>query len=702
MEGAVKLNLRMKVMLIPLGLVLFSAGLLIAMVILMQKHLWQGMVGEVSLDQSQLLMDGLKRFWQHEALEMGSILFLVVAATFFATHFLLNRLLANSLSKIVASIRSIAQGNYNHSYPLDEIKELYTIVSEVKKLAGKLEERDKQINQEIAERIQTEKELRNAKEEWEKTFNAIRDVVCIQNAEMKILRVNQAVTTLFGLDPKDVVGKHCYEIFRGGLGVCPGCPTLAAIEDLKPHGSIMHHEAQGRIFEVSVSPIVNKENRLEGIVHIAKDITEQKRIETRISHSHKMEAIGTLAGGIAHDFNNILSAILGYGELAKMRIPADSPAREDIKGVILAGLRAKELVNQILAFSRKTDHALLPVHIQSVVKEAMKLLRASIPANIDFQMRFNAQYCNILADPSHIHQVIMNLVTNAYHAMQEKGGILSVSLKKTGLMNHVIPDLKAGLYIELEIGDTGHGIPPEIREKIFDPYFTTKELGKGTGLGLSVVHGIVKSYGGAITVDSLVGKGSIFRIYFPIIDMHPAEQRMVAMENSFETGTERIMFVDDETAILKYSWKTLEAFGYQVFSFTNANDAWQAFSSHPDDFDLIITDMAMPNMTGIELSRKILQLRPAMPVILYTGHSETITKEKAKTYGISEFLLKPITARELLRTIRNVLDERKKSDAIRLPGDRGTHQAAVLSLPSPCLCGQDLLGRFQQDRAAGQ
>ncbi|MEW6290620.1 MAG: response regulator [Thermodesulfobacteriota bacterium] len=697
-----KLNLRMKVMLIPLGLVLFSAGLLIAMVILMQKHLWQGMVGEVSLAQSQLLMDGLKRFWQHEALEMGSILFLVVAATFFSTHFLLNRLLANSLSKIVASIRSIAQGNYNHSYPLDEIKELYTIVSEVKKLAGKLEERDKQINQEIAERIQTEKELRNAKEEWEKTFNAIRDVVCIQNAEMKILRVNQAVTTLFGLDPKDVVGKHCYEIFRGGLGVCPGCPTLAAIEDLKPHRSIMHHEAQGRIFEVSVSPIVNEENRLEGIVHIAKDITEQKRIETRISHSHKMEAIGTLAGGIAHDFNNILSAILGYGELAKMRIPTDSPAREDIKGVILAGLRAKELVNQILAFSRKTDHALLPVHIQSVVKEAMKLLRASIPANIDFQMRFNAQYCNILADPSHIHQVIMNLVTNAYHAMQEKGGILSVSLKKTGLMNHVIPDLKAGLYIELEIGDTGHGIPPEIREKIFDPYFTTKELGKGTGLGLSVVHGIVKSYGGAITVDSLVGKGSIFRIYFPMIDMHPAEQRMVAMENSFETGTERIMFVDDETAILKYSWKTLEAFGYQVSSFTNANDAWHAFSSHPDDFDLIITDMAMPNMTGIELSRKILQLRPAMPVILYTGHSETITKEKAKTYGISEFLLKPITPSELLRTIRNVLDERKKSDAIRLPGDRGTHQAAVLSLPSPCLCGQDLLGPFQQDRAAGQ
>lgn len=685
-----KLNLRVKVMLIPLGLVFLSTALIIAMAILMQKHLWQDMMTDVSLVQSQLLLDGLKRFWRQEAFEISSILLLIIAATFFATHFLLNRLLANSLSSIVASIRSIARGNYNHPYPREEIKELRTIVIEVEKLARELEERDKQIKQEIAERIQTEKDLRNAKEEWEKTFNAINDVVCIQNPEMKILRVNQAVTDLFGLEQKDVVGKHCYEIFRRGLGVCPGCPTLAAIEDLKTHRSVMHHEVHGKYFEISVSPVVNGENKLEGIVHIAKDITEQKRIETRISHSHKMEAIGTLAGGIAHDFNNILSAILGYGELAKMRLPADSPAGDDIKGVIQAGLRAKELVNQILAFSRKTDQTLLPLHIQSVAKEAMKLLRASIPANIDFQMRFNAQYCNILADPSHIHQIIMNLGTNAYHAMQAEGGILGVSLKKTGLMNHEIPDLKAGLYVELEISDTGHGILPEIREKIFDPYFTTKELGKGTGLGLSVVHGIVKSYGGAITVDSLAGKGSIFRIYFPMIDVPPAEQRIMNIEELYQTGTERIMFVDDETAILKYSQKILGAFGYRVSSFTNGNDAWREFSNHPEDFDLVITDMAMPNMTGMELSRKVLQLRPGIPVILYTGHSDTITQEQAREYGVSSFLFKPVTPSELLRAIRNMLDDRKKSDETMLPGNLGRNQAAVLSLPSPCLCGHDV------------
>ncbi|MBU0909583.1 MAG: response regulator, partial [Proteobacteria bacterium] len=637
-----KPNLRMKVMLIPLGLVFLSTGLLMAMAILIQKHLWQDMLGEASLPQSQLFLDGLRNFLQHDAIEIACILFLIIASTFIATHFLINRLLANSLGKIVDNIRSIAHGNYNYSSPLDEAKELRAIVSEVQRLARKLEERDIRIKNEIAERIQTEKELRTAKEEWEKTFNAINDVVCIQNTEMKILRVNQAVTKLFNIDQKDVIGKYCYEIFRGGLGVCPGCPTLAAVQDLKTHRSVMHHEEQGKIFEVSVSPVVNEENKLEGIVHIAKDITEQKRIETRISHSHKMEAIGTLAGGIAHDFNNILSAILGYGELAKMRVPADNPAREDIKGVIQAGLRAKELVNQILAFSRKTDNSLIPVHIQSVVKEAMKLLRASIPTNIEFQLRFNAQYCNILADPSHVHQVIMNLGTNAYHAMQEKGGILSVSLKKTCLMNHVIPDLKAGLYIELEISDTGHGILPEIRDKIFDPYFTTKELGKGTGLGLSVVHGIVKSYGGAITVDSLVGKGSIFTIYFPMVDMQPDEQRGVDREEFYQTGTERIMFVEDETAILMYSKKTLEAFGYQVSSFTNGNAAWQEFSIHPDDFDLVITDMAMPNMTGMELSRKILKLRPALPIILYTGHSENITKEQAREYGVSDFLIKPV------------------------------------------------------------
>jgi len=688
MEGFVKPNLRMKVMLIPLGLVFLSTGLLMAMAILIQKHLWQDMLGEASLPQSQLFLDGLRNFLQHDAIEIACILFLIIASTFIATHFLINRLLANSLGKIVDNIRSIAHGNYNYSSPLDEAKELRAIVSEVQRLARKLEERDIRIKNEIAERIQTEKELRTAKEEWEKTFNAINDVVCIQNTEMKILRVNQAVTKLFNIDQKDVIGKYCYEIFRGGLGVCPGCPTLAAVQDLKTHRSVMHHEEQGKIFEVSVSPVVNEENKLEGIVHIAKDITEQKRIETRISHSHKMEAIGTLAGGIAHDFNNILSAILGYGELAKMRVPADNPAREDIKGVIQAGLRAKELVNQILAFSRKTDNSLIPVHIQSVVKEAMKLLRASIPTNIEFQLRFNAQYCNILADPSHVHQVIMNLGTNAYHAMQEKGGILSVSLKKTCLMNHVIPDLKAGLYIELEISDTGHGILPEIRDKIFDPYFTTKELGKGTGLGLSVVHGIVKSYGGAITVDSLVGKGSIFTIYFPMVDMQPDEQRGVDREEFYQTGTERIMFVEDETAILMYSKKTLEAFGYQVSSFTNGNAAWQEFSIHPDDFDLVITDMAMPNMTGMELSRKILKLRPALPIILYTGHSENITKEQAREYGVSDFLIKPVTPSELLQTIRNLLD--KKTAKISLRGEWSDRQKATLPLQSPCLCGHGL------------
>jgi len=689
MEGFVKLNLRMKVMLIPLGLVFLSTGLLMAMAILIQKHLWQDMLGDTSLAQSQLILDGLKRFLQHDAIDIGCIFLLVTAAAFIAAHFLINRLLANSLSRIVASIRSIAQGDYNYAPPAHEAKELRAIVSEVRKLARKLEERDRRIKQEIAERIQTEKELRTAKEEWEKTFHAINDVICIQDTDMKILRVNQAITTLFGLEQQDVVGRHCYEIFRGGLGVCPGCPTLAAIEDQKPHRTIMHHEARSKIFEVSVSPVLGEGNKLEGIVHIAKDITEQQRIETRVSHSHKIEAIGTLAGGIAHDFNNILSAILGYGELAKLRLPADNPATEDINGVIQAGHRARELVNQILAFSRKTDNARLPVHIQSIVKEAMKLIRASIPASIEFKLRFNAQYCNILADPSHVHQVIMNLATNAYHAMQEKGGTLSLSLKKTALMNHTISDLKAGLYVELEMSDTGQGILPEIKDKIFDPYFTTKELGKGTGLGLSVVHGIVKSYGGAITVDSQVGKGSTFRIYFPMIDMHPAEQRVADCEELSQTGTERIMFVDDETAILLYSKKTLEAFGYRVSSFTNGNAAWLAFRHQPDDFDLIITDMAMPAMTGMDLARKILRRRPGLPVILYTGHSETITKEKARAFGVSSFLMKPVTPSELLKTIRQLLDNKAAESS--LPGQWSSgRQTAALPLQSPCLCGHDV------------
>ena len=662
-----KFNLRTKVILIPMGLVFLSSCLLLGMAILIQKHVWQDMVAEVSLPQAELLIGNLRDFWQHEALEIGVILVFAISATFFLTHFLLNRLLSTSLNRIVSSIRAIAQGNYHCPDPAGEIKELRTIVSEVKKLAAQLEERDRRIKQEIADRIQTEKELRNAKEEWEKTFNAITDVVCIQNPEMKVLRVNQAVTTLFHLTPEELVGKHCYEIFRQGIGVCPGCPELEAIRDLKPHRFEMRHEALGKVFEICVSPILNEENKLEGIVHIAKDITEQRKLEARISHSNKIEAIGTLAGGIAHDFNNILSAILGYGEVARMRLPVGNPARDDVEGVIKAGHRARELVKHILAFSRKTEDALVHVPIQSVVREAMQLLRASIPANIEFKMNLVAPGTYILADPSHVHQIIMNLGTNAYHAMQEGGGVLTVSLQEINPLERGIADLKAERCVELEISDTGHGIPPEIRDKIFDPYFTTKEIGKGTGLGLSVVHGIVKNYAGAITVDSVTGKGSTFRIYFPVMNLQPEENRAEDIEELLQTGNERIMCVDDEADILYYTQKMLEALGYTVSTFSSSLAALAAFKCNPEHFDLIITDMAMPNLTGIDLSRQFLEQRPALPIILYTGYNETIAREKAMKCGISSFLCKPVGRGELLKTIRQVLDHRQPANSHNTP-----------------------------------
>jgi PAS domain S-box-containing protein len=673
MQDLVKLNLRTKVILIPMGLVFLSTCLLLGVAMLLQKHVWRDMVAQVSLPQAELLIGNLKKFWQQEALEISCILFCVIAATFFLSHYLLNRLLSTSLNRIVASIRSIAQGDYHYPDPANEIKELRTIVGEVKKLAAQLEERDRRIRQEIAERIQTEKELRNAKEEWERTFNAITDVVCIQDTAMKVRRVNQAVTTHFGLTPEELVGKHCYEIFRKGLGVCPGCPELKTIRDLKPHRCEMRHEALGKIFEITVSPVLNEENELEGIVHIAKDITEQRKLEARISHSNKIEAIGTLAGGIAHDFNNILSAILGYAEVGRMRLPADNPAKSDIEGVIKAGQRARELVKHILAFSRKTEHALVHVPIQSVTKEAMKLLRASIPANIEFRTNFAAPYSYILADPSHVHQIIMNLGTNAYHAMQENGGVLTVSLQEISAGERGLADLPAARCIELEISDTGHGILPEIRDKIFDPYFTTKEIGKGTGLGLSVVHGIVKNYNGTVTVDSAAGNGATFRIYFPLVSTEPEEKGTDDLNELLQTGNERVMCVDDEADILYYTRKMLEALGYSVTTFTSSLDALVAFTRSPESFDLIITDMAMPHLTGIDLSRQLLERRPGLPIILYTGYNETVTREKALKCGISSFLFKPVARSELLKTIRQVLDRRPES----VSGECGSRESGA-------------------------
>jgi len=369
-------------------------------------------------------------------------------------------------------------------------------------------------------------------------------------------------------------------------------------------------------------------------------------------------AVGTLAGGVAHDFNNILSAVIGYTEMALGESSISESPRRYLEQIYKAGERAKDLVKQILTFSRKQEQERKPVLATPIIKEGIKLLRSSLPTTINITQNIADVSVMILADPTQIHQVLMNLCTNAAHAMREKGGILNIQLIRERV-DHDRPlhpfNLGAGDYAKLTVSDTGHGIDVSVMERIYDPFFTTKAPGEGTGLGLSVVYGIVRDHGGAIDITSELGKGTTVNVFFPLEDME-----MPVSEKAHEQipgGSERILFVDDEAALAELGSVMLTSLGYHVTSRTSSIEALEAFRVRPHDFDLVITDMTMPNMRGDDLARELLKIRPDIPVILCTGFSEMISEEKAKSLGIRRLVMKPIFKENIASVIREVLDK---------------------------------------------
>jgi len=389
------------------------------------------------------------------------------------------------------------------------------------------------------------------------------------------------------------------------------------------------------------------------------DLTEQKTMEGMLTQAQKMEAIGTLAGGIAHDFNNILSSIMGFTDMAMLEIPEGSNAKENMKEVHQASMRARDLVRQIFAFSQKNIKEKKLIEPHFIIKEAIKFLRATIPTTITIKQKIDAEPGTIMADPTQIHQVLMNLSTNAVHAMQEKGGILeigliTVNLKEEDIKNH--SGLAPGKFMRLTVSDTGHGIAPEIADRIFDPFFTTKERDRGTGMGLSVVHGIVHNHGGTIIVESKPGKGTKFLIFLPKTDEETGKKE--AAELQVPTGSETILFVDDEEMLVKSGKMIFESLGYTVVAEKSSTEVLEVFRKEPGRFDIVITDQTMPHMTGYELAKMILKIRPGIPIILCTGYNETVTEEKAKKSGIKAFVMKPINRNEIAEVVRRVLDQK--------------------------------------------
>lgn len=432
-----------------------------------------------------------------------------------------------------------------------------------------------------------------------------------------------------------------------------------------------------------------RSNRLEALVlkraaellktnqAMRREIEERKQTEKenlelqkQLLHSQKMQAIGTLAGGIAHDFNNILSAILGYSELAAYEAPANSKSHDYLNEVTRACHRAKELVLQILTFSRHGEQKLKPVRVHLIAKEVLKLLRSTIPTSIEIRPYLDEQCGTVLADPTQIHQVLLNLCANSYHAMREKGGILAVSLKAMDLNRtktyKINPAMEPGRYLRLSVTDTGHGMDPSILPRIFEPYFTTKTQGEGSGLGLSVIHGIVQSHHGYISAFSKPNKGTIFHVYLP--DSPPDTSNAVLSNTDAEPkGTEHILVVDDEDVLVHILQKHLVGLGYKVTAFTDSEKALAAFHQQPERYDMIITDMSMPNLTGRQLSEKLLAKRPDIPIILCTGFSDMITEKQAFEMGIKAYVLKPILRKELAATIRNVFNNKTRARSVTGP-----------------------------------
>jgi two-component system, cell cycle sensor histidine kinase and response regulator CckA len=502
----------------------------------------------------------------------------------------------------------------------------------------------------------SETEFKSLSQEFKAVLEAIPDSLALISPDLRTVWANSnAVETMPGKD-EYAPGELCYKLWHMRTRPCETCP----VQTVKATGEIGEYVAtrDGRTWEFRLIPIKDDAGKVINTVKLGRDITTTRNLEAQLREAQKLEAIGTLAGGIAHDFNNILSPIIGYTEMVLDEMHESEPLRRDLEQVLSGANRAKELVKQILAFSRMgQEQPMAGMDISTIVKEALKLLRASLPSTIEIKQ--NVERGVAMVDATQIHQVIVNLCTNASHAMEDKG-ILDVSLTrlhfdKSGLSTHPPSStLNPGPYLKLSVSDTGHGMDGETMQRIFEPYFTTKEVGRGTGLGLAVVHGIVKRHGGEITVQSEPERGSVFNVYLPLAVVEP-EASFVPSE-PLPRGTEHILLVDDEQMIADMGTRMLERLGYRVTAKTSAIDALDIFRSSPGEFDLILTDYTMPHVTGIELAGEILQVRPDIGIILCTGFNEKVTEETARETGIKELIPKPLERRNLAKLIRSVLD----------------------------------------------
>jgi PAS domain S-box-containing protein len=593
-------------------------------------------------------------------LVLGCILLATVP---FGIAIVLSRLVSTPLKILRNGVGRIGRGELGFRLDMQPGDEIRQLATDINTMAGNLEELRDGLQAEIAERRQAERTLKNQTDLLNNILNNIPHYIFWKDRSSVFLGCNRVLAEMAGLEkPEEIIGKTDHDLPWGQTETdffiqCDREVMASGLPMNDVEETLVGADGRDRSIITSKVPLKDPEGNVYGVLGIFYDNTERKQMEEALKQSQKLEAIGTLAGGIAHDFNNILGSIYGYTELAMDDTDPQSETFDFLDQVLRSAQRAKELVRQILTFSRKSQEERRPVPLVEIVKEEARLLRSTLPATIEIQKNIEPETGMVNADLTQMHQVVMNLCTNAADAMREQGGVLGISLSPVEITQQSLEkyrDLSPGPFVELKVSDSGVGIEPRILHRIFEPFFTTKPKERGTGMGLAVVHGIVRDHGGDIAVESTPGTGSTFTVLLPqVVSGIETEKEKAGL---MPTGDERILFVEDENSLRGMMDRMLTSLGYEVTPMGGSLEALEAYREYPDSFDLVITDHTMPHMTGYYMARSMLAINPAARIILCTGYSDAITIEKVESAGIKALLYKPVEKLKIARAIREALD----------------------------------------------